>query len=148
MKKFLAVLLFFTLFLVHALPAAADPVPALSSRDRQLLARVIAAECPDGTDFGVRIALAALVLNRIADGRFGDTAAQVIWGDGLFVSVQTGRVLHSPARETLACSLAAVDFAVSGMDPASGALWFGSSEKGGTVTGGQIRFASAGWWFW
>ena len=121
------------------------PVSAYSQQTIHQAARAVAAECPDAS-FGVQIALAAVIFNRMEDPRFGDTAAQVIWSDDFLVCTRTGRIALDPDPEMYSKALSAVSRAAEGMDPTDGALWYGGGETGRRAP--TVRFGDEGYLFW
>lgn len=121
-------------------PAAAIPEEAV-----QLMAKAVAAECP-AASYGVQIALAAVIFNRMEDPRFGDTAAQVIWSDDFLTCTRTGRIVLPQDEAVYAKALSAVRRAAEGMDPTDGAIWYGGGETGRTSR--TFRYADEGYLFW
>ena len=125
-----------------SLPAQASPY---SEQTLRLTAQAVAAECPDAS-FGVQIALAAVIFNRMESPGFGDTVAQVIWSADFLTCTATGRIAL-PAEETVyAQALAAVRYAAEGMDPTGGALWYGGGDTG--RTSGRVWYGDGGYLFW
>ncbi len=123
-------------FLAAALFALSSPLQAnaadrknYSEETLRLTAKAVAAECPDAS-FGVQIALAAVIFNRMEDPRFGDTAAQVIWGTDFLTCTTTGRIALPVEEEDFAKALSAVRYAAGGMDPTDGAVWYAGGETG------------------
>ncbi len=126
-----------------SIPLQAAPVLSESSMD--LVARAVAAECGDAP-YSVQIALSAVVLNRLEDGRFGDTAAAVVWGADFLVCTRTGRIAVPIESEAYDMAWAAVQCAADGFDPTDGALWYGGGSTGRTYN--PVRFGEAGYRFW
>ncbi len=110
-----------------------------------LLAHAVAAECGDAP-FGVQIALASVILNRMEDARFGDTAAQVVWGEDFLTCTSTGRIVLDVEDTVYDRALSAVRCALAGMDPTDGALWYGGGDTGRQHS--PIRFGDGGYQFW
>ena len=125
---------------ILSLPAEAYPEQTI----RQAAAAV-AAECPEAS-FGVQIALAAVIFNRMEDPRFGDTAAQVIWSDDFLVCTRTGRIALPPDPDVYGKALDAAYRAAEGMDPTDGALWYGGGETGRSAA--AVRFGDEWYLFW
>lgn len=121
------------------------PVSAYSEQTLRQTARAVAAECPEAS-FGVQIALAAVIFNRMEDPRFGGTAAQVIWSDDFLVCTRTGRIAIPPDPAVYDKALAAVSRAAEGMDPTDGALWYGGGQTG--RRNAAVRFGDEGYLFW
>ena len=125
---------------------AAPPAGAAYSPETiRLTARAVAAECPDAS-YGVQIALAAVIFNRMEDPRFGDTAAQVIWSADFLTCTVTGRIALEPEEAIYDKALSAANRAAEGMDPTGGAVWYGGGETGRQADG--IRFGDEGYLFW
>ena len=132
---------------VSALVLAAvlsTPAAAVSEGTIQLVAAAVAAECPTAS-YGVQIALAAVIFNRMEDPQFGDTAAQVIWGDDFLTCTRTGRIAAPPDPLVYAQALSAARRAAEGMDPTDGALWYGGGQTGRQLS--RFRFADEGYLF-
>ncbi len=130
-------------FLLVITPVGAAPVLSESSMD--LVARAVAAECGDAP-YSVQIALAAVVVNRMEDGRFGDTAAAVVWGADFLVCTRTGRIAVPIEPGVYDMAYAAVRCASEGFDPTGGALWYGGGSTGRLCS--RVRFGEAGYLFW
>lgn len=112
-----------------SVPAEAAGRETYSEETLRLTAKAVAAECPDAS-FGVQIALAAVIFNRMEDPRFGDTAAQVIWGADFLTCTTTGRIALPVGEEDFAKALSAVRYAAGGMDPTDGAVWYAGGDTG------------------
>ena len=138
-KSVLAAVLSAILF---SLPAQASPY---SEQTLHLTARAVAAECPDAS-FGVQIALAAVIFNRMETPGFGDTAAQVIWASDFLTCTATGRIALPAEEKTFAQAMAAVRYAAEGMDPTGGAVWYGGGDTG--RTSGSVWYGDGGYLFW
>lgn len=102
--------------------------PAYTPETIEEIAHAVAAECPHAS-FGVQIALAAVILHRMDDLHFGNTAAQVIWANDFLTCTRTGRIALPTDETILAQTRAAVRYAIEGMDPTGGALWYGKAVK-------------------
>lgn len=122
MKKFCLSLLCLLLCTTLALPTYAT-----SSHTVEEIAHAIASECPNAS-FGVQIALAAVILNRMEV--YGLTAAQVIWSADFLACTDTGRIALEPDEKILAQTRAAVGYAIDGLDPTGGALGYGGGDTG------------------
>lgn len=106
-------------------PANYTPTAGVSrSNDVQLLARLIHAEAQAEPYLG-KVAVGAVVLNRVQSPQFPNTLAGVIYQPGAFESVSNGRVNLTPAAESVK---AAAD-AINGWDPTYGALFFWNPYK-------------------
>jgi len=89
-----------------------------------LLAHVVSAEAR-GEPFLGQVAVAAVILNRLADPAFPKTIANIIYQPGAFSSVSDGQINLPPT----ASSIRAAQVAVSGSDPSKGALFFFNPAK-------------------
>jgi len=87
--------------------------------DVQLLAKLIYAEAR-GEIYRGKVAVAAVVLNRVDDARFPNTISGVIYQPKQFTCVSNGAINNTPNEE---CLRAARD-ALNGVDPSGGALFF------------------------
>ncbi|GAV23107.1 cell wall hydrolase [Carboxydothermus pertinax] len=93
--------------------------------DIYLLARLIRAEA-EAEPYAGKVAVAAVVLNRVRHPGFPNTVAGVIFQPGAFESVSNGRFWSLlPSRESIK---AAYD-ALHGWDPTYGALFFWNPAK-------------------
>ena len=109
-----------------AAPAApATPATGVSRNDDlDLLARIIHAEA-QGEPYLGKVAVGAVVLNRISDPAFPNTMAGVIYQPLAFESVANARVYLAPAEE----SRRAARDALNGWDPTYGSLYFWNPYK-------------------
>ena len=89
------------------------------SGDLQLLARLIHGESR-GEPYEGKVAVGAVVLNRVADSRFPDTVAGVIYQPGAFDAVYDGQINLSPDTS----SLNAARDALNGWDPSYGCIYY------------------------
>ncbi len=104
-------------------PESVDNTPAYSASDLDLLARLITAEA-QGEQYNAKVAVGAVVLNRVKSGSFKNTISGVIYEviDGYyqFTPVLNGWI-NKPAS---ADSIKAAKEALSGVDPTNGALFY------------------------
>lgn len=101
------------------IPEVPRPEPDL--RDVQLLARVIWTEAR-GEPFIGKVAVGAVVMNRVEDDRYPDTVTAVIEAPGQFAVSRGTR----PGPECYEAARAAM----AGEDPTGGALYFWSRDDG------------------
>lgn len=94
------------------------------SNDVQLIARLIHAEAQAEPYLG-KVAVGAVLLNRVESPQFPNTLAGVIYQPKAFESVANGRVNLTPDEESVR---AAID-ALNGWDPTYGALFFWNPYK-------------------
>ncbi|MBC7346266.1 MAG: cell wall hydrolase [Clostridia bacterium] len=102
------------------------PARGVSRSDEvDLLARLVAAEAGNEPYAG-QVAVAAVVLNRVAHPSFPNTLAGVIYQPLAFESVTTGWIWRAPGLVT--ARRAAID-ALNGWDPTYGSLYFWNPAK-------------------
>lgn len=89
-----------------------------TSADVTLLARLIEAEA-GGEPYQGKVAVGAVVVNRLKDGRYPNTLREVIYQPGQF-AVNRMAQLGAPSAE----SVRAAQAALRGEDPTKGALFF------------------------
>ncbi len=99
-----------------ATPAAATVVSNQSLTD---LAHLVQAEAGNQPFLGM-VAVAAVVLNRVASPGFPKSIAAVIFAPGQFASVQNGTYWQAPSAQ----AYQAAEAALGGEDPTPGALYF------------------------
>jgi N-acetylmuramoyl-L-alanine amidase len=102
------------------------------SGDLDLLARLVSAEAK-GEPYEGQVAVAAVILNRIADPRFPNTLAGVVYQTYAFEPVSNGEI-YLPAS---ANAIRAARDALNGWDPSGGAVYFWNPAK-----------VEAGNWVW
>ena len=91
--------------------------------DVLLLAKLVYAEAR-GEVYRGKVAVAAVVLNRVDDARFPNTISGVIYQPKQFTCVSNGAINNTPDAE---CLKAARD-ALNGVDPSGGAVFFFNSK--------------------
>ena len=89
------------------------------NNDLNLLARIINGEAR-GESYTGRVAVGAVVLNRVRSSSFPNTISGVIYQPGAFTAVSDGQI-NKPVVQT--CVNAARD-AMNGWDPSGGALYY------------------------
>ena len=99
-------------------PQEAKPLK-VSKDDFDLLARVIYAEAR-GEDFEGKVAVGAVVLNRLMDPHFPKTIRDIIYQPGQFTAVSDRQIQLYPDAE----AYQAAEAALSGVDPTGGALYY------------------------
>jgi len=92
--------------------------------DTNLLARAVNAEAR-GEPYVGQIAVAAVILNRIADPAFPKTIADIVYQPQAFSSVNDGQINLPPS----ASALRAAQEALNGADPSKGAVFFFNPAK-------------------
>ena len=98
---------------------AASSSATYVSSDHRLLAKLVHAEARGETYKG-QVAVAAVVLNRVASASFPNTVSGVIYQSGAFSSVSNGSINNTPSSS---CIRAALD-ALNGWDPTGGCVYF------------------------
>jgi len=109
-----------------AQPAAAyTPSRGVTARDDvMLLARVVHGEAAAEPYLG-KVAVAAVILNRVNSEKFPNSMAGVIYQPHAFESITNGIANNAPSQE----SVKAAQDAMNGWDPAQGALFFWNPAK-------------------
>ena len=102
---------------VAAAPASAQGVNR--SADEHLLARCIHGEAR-GEPYVGKVAIAAVVLNRVRDSRFPNTIAGVIYQPLAFTAVADGQINLTPNKD----AYKAAKDALNGWDPTYGTLYY------------------------
>ncbi len=92
---------------------------ALSSKDVELLARLIHAEAR-GEDLEGQIAVGAVVLNRLKHPQFPKTLREVIYQNGAFTAVTDKQIRLEPDE----IARKAAEAALHGVDPTGGAIFY------------------------
>lgn len=95
-----------------------------SRSDANLLARVVHGEAR-GESYTGKVAVAAVVLNRVRSSKFPNTIAGVVYQAGAFTCVSDGQINLAPDEE----SIRAANDALNGFDPTGGALYYYNPAK-------------------
>jgi N-acetylmuramoyl-L-alanine amidase len=90
-----------------------------SSEDLDCLARTVYSEAR-GESFQGQVAVAAVVLNRLESGQYGNSVREVVFQRGAFTAVADGQYYMKPDAEAYDAARAAL----SGIDPTNGALYY------------------------
>ena len=99
--------------------AASSSSAKYVSSDHRLLAKCVYAEAR-GEPYKGQVAVAAVVLNRVASSSFPNTVSGVIYQSGAFTCVDNGSINNTPDSS---CIRAALD-ALNGWDPTGGCLYY------------------------
>lgn len=91
----------------------------ISENDKRLLANAVYGEAR-GEPFVGQVAIAAVILNRLDSPLFPHTIPGIIFQPGAFTATQDGQIYLTPNAE----SAKAVNDALTGWDPSSGALYY------------------------
>ena len=92
---------------------------ASSNGNLYLLARLVQGEAR-GEQYKGKVAVAAVVLNRVRSASFPNTIAGVIYQSGAFDAVSDGQINLAPDDE----SIRAARDAMNGWDPSNGCLYY------------------------
>ena len=92
--------------------------------DVYLLAQLVYGESR-GESYTGKVAVAAVVLNRVESSKFPNSIAKVIYQPGAFSVVDDGQINLAPDQE----ALKAARDALNGWDPAGGALFYYNPSK-------------------
>lgn len=90
-----------------------------NSTDLNLLARLIHGEAR-GESYTGKVAVGAVVLNRVKSSKFPNTIAGVIYQSGAFDAVKDGQINLSPDST----SIKAAQDALNGWDPTNGCIYY------------------------
>ena len=96
-----------------------------NNTDLNLLSRVVYGEAR-GEPYKGMVAVAASVLNRVADSRFPNTIAGVVYQAGAYTCVSDGQINLEP-DET---ARKAAQDAINGWDPTSGCIYYFNPDTG------------------
>lgn len=102
-----------------SLTASSSASSSSSSGDLYLLARLVHGEAR-GEPYKGKVAVAAVVLNRVKSSDFPNTIAGVIYQRGAFDAVSDGQINLTPDNE----SIKAAQDAMNGWDPSNGCLYY------------------------
>ena len=94
------------------------------SQDVYLLARAVYGEAR-GEPYRGKVAVAAVILNRVSSAEFPNTVHGVIYQKGAFSIVADGQINLAPDAE----ALAAAKDALNGVDPTGGCLFYYNPAK-------------------
>ncbi len=92
---------------------------SIISSDHRLLAKLVYGEAR-GESYKGQVAVAAVVLNRVASSSFPNTISGVIYQNGAFSCVSNGSINKTPSNEAIRAALDALN----GWDPTGGCLYF------------------------
>ena len=99
-------------------PAASAAAPATES-ESYLLARLVHGEAR-GEPYTGKVAVAAVVLNRVRSAAFPNTISGVIFQTGAFDCVRDGQIWLTPDAD----SIRAANDALAGWDPTAGCIYY------------------------
>jgi N-acetylmuramoyl-L-alanine amidase len=101
-----------------------DSIDSVSAKDLDLLARLIHAEAR-GESFKGKVAVAAVVLNRVENPKFPNNVQGVVYQSLAFEPVMNGQIYLRPQSE----AFRAAKSALNGWDPSGNALYFYNPAK-------------------
>ena len=99
--------------------AATAASASIISADHRLLARLVYAEAR-GESYKGQVAVAAVVLNRVASASFPNTISGVVYQSGAFSCVSNGSINNTPDSS----AIRAARDALNGWDPTGGCLYY------------------------
>ena len=102
-----------------AASAASSSTASIVSADHRLLSKLVYAEAR-GEPYKGKVAVAAVVLNRVASSSFPNTISGVVYQRNAFTCVDNGSINNTPDSS---CIRAALD-ALNGWDPTGGCLYY------------------------
>ena len=94
------------------------------SADHRLLSRLVYAEAR-GESYKGQVAVAAVVLNRVASASFPNTISGVVYQSGAFTCVSNGSINNTPDTN----AIRAARDALNGWDPTGGCLYYYNPRK-------------------
>ena len=97
---------------------------SIISADHRLLSKLVYAEAR-GESYKGQVAVAAVVLNRVASASFPNTISGVIYQSGAFSCVSNGSINSTPD----ASAIRAARDALNGWDPTGGCLYYYNPKK-------------------
>ena len=104
--------------------AAASSSATIISADHRLLAKLVYAEAR-GESYKGQVAVAAVVLNRVASSEFPNTISGVIYQSKAFSCVDNGSINNTPDSSSIKAALDALN----GWDPTGGCLYYYNPKK-------------------
>ena len=106
------------------LSAGGNSSNVVISSDHRLLAKLVYAEAR-GESYKGQVAVAAVVLNRVASASFPNTISGVIYQSGAFSCVGNGSINNTPSSDAIRAALDAMN----GWDPTNGCLYYYNPKK-------------------
>lgn len=106
-----------------ARPSQEEIVISITSEEKRLLQQMIMAEAR-GEPFEGKVAVGAVIINRVKSPLFPNTLKEVIFAKNQFEPVEDGSLFNRPCRESVRASYEAL----KGRDPSRGALYFYNRE--------------------
>lgn len=120
--------------------SASSSAVSASHSDLQLLAAIIECEA-GGESYEGKVAVGAVVLNRVRSSKFPNSISSVIYQRGQFSPVASGKLSRVLARGANSSCVQAAQAALNGSNNVGGALYFRSSgTKRGIVIGNHCFY--------
>lgn len=111
-----------------------------NASEYQLLAAIIYCEAGNQSQTG-KIAVGAVVLNRMRSGRFPGNITDVIYQSGQFAPTWDGALARALATGSYSSCFSAADAALAGEDPTGGCLFFRTNNgRPGLVIGAHVFY--------
>lgn len=111
-----------------------------NASEYQLLAAIIYCEAGNQSETG-KIAVGAVVLNRVRSGNFPGDITDVIYQSGQFAPTWDGALARTLATGTYSSCFSAADAALAGSDPTGGCLFFRTNNgHPGLVIGAHVFY--------
>jgi len=104
--------------------ASAAASAGIVSADHRLLSKLVYAEAR-GESYKGQVAVAAVVLNRVASSEFPNTISGVVYQSGAFSCVSNGSINNTPDASSIRAALDALN----GWDPTGGCLYYYNPKK-------------------
>lgn len=118
---------------------------AISEAEAQLLTSAVLMKFDGGVSCPVMNAYAGMILNRTADSRFPDSAADVILSLGYRGNIAA--MMENADEKQLRMARDAAESALLGMDLSEGALWCVTEEEAENTVGRTVTFSAEGYVF-
>ena len=112
---------------------------AAGSGELNLLAAIIECEAGGESHTG-KVAVGAVIMNRVRSGQFPNSITEVVYQSGQFSPVASGRLSSVLARGARSDCYQAAQEALNGSNPIGGALYFNSGRGKGQQIGNQHFF--------
>jgi len=107
------------ILLLSNIPTSSAGVGTYSSNDVMVLAKMINGEAR-GEPYIGKVAVGAVILNRVKDSKFPDSVYGVCFQNGAFDALKDGQYYLEPNES----SIKAAKAAINGWDPTYGALYY------------------------
>lgn len=118
---------------------AEETIYDASEAERKLLASIIFCEA-GGESYEGKIAVGAVVMNRVESASFPNTISDVVYQSGQFTPAMTGWLGSVLAGDVNSSCYDAADAALAGEDPTNGCLYFHAGGGSGLTIGNQTFY--------